>query len=117
MGSASSSEIVAGAIQDHQRGPLVGARTFGTGTVLSVYPLADGSAIYLGTVEWLTPNGRQIWHHGIVPDDAIALPASGRVLTPDDVRALSASDFAASQDAQLLRAVQLVDPSYAASAP
>jgi carboxyl-terminal processing protease len=116
-GSASSSEIVAGAIQDHQRGPLVGATTFGTGTVLSMYPLADGSAIYLGTAEWLTPNGRQIWHHGIVPDDAVTLPASGRVLAPDDVRALSASDFAASQDAQLLRAVQLVDPSYATSAP
>ena len=80
-------------------------------------PLSDGSAIYLGTVEWLTPNGRQIWHHGIVPDDAVALPTSGRVLTPDDVRALSASDFAASQDAQLLRAVQLVDASYATSAP
>ena len=117
VGSASSSEIVAGAIQDHQRGRLVGATTFGTGTVLSVYPLADGSAIYLGTAEWLTPNGRQIWHHGIVPDDAVALPASGRVLTPDDVRTLSASDFAASHDAQLLRAVQLVDPSYTTSAP
>ena len=56
-GSASSAEIVAGALQDQQRARLIGATTFGTGTVLSQYPLADGSAIYLGTAAWLTPAG------------------------------------------------------------
>jgi carboxyl-terminal processing protease len=107
-GTASSAEIVAGALQDHRRGPLIGSTTFGTGTVLSMYPLSDGSAIYLGTAEWLTPSGRQIWHHGITPDDAVPLPPSARPLTPDDVRTLSAADLAASQDAQLLRALQAV---------
>jgi carboxyl-terminal processing protease len=107
-GSASSAEIVAGALQDHQRAPLVGATTFGTGTVLAMYPLSDGSAIFLGTAEWLTPNRQQIWHHGITPDDAVPLPAAVTPLTPDDVRGLSAADFAASQDAQLLRALQVV---------
>jgi carboxyl-terminal processing protease len=107
-GSASSAEIVAGAIQDHQRARLIGATTFGTGTVLEQFPLADGSAIYLGTAEWLTPNGRQIWHHGIAPDDTVPLPASARPLTPDDVRSLSAADLAASQDAQLLDALKVL---------
>lgn len=107
-GSASSAEIVAGAIQDHRRGPLVGATTFGTGTVLTMYPLSDGSAIFLGTAEWLTPNGRQIWHHGIAPDDAVPLPPSTQPLIPDEVRTLSADAFRASQDAQLLRALQAV---------
>jgi carboxyl-terminal processing protease len=105
-GSASSAEIVAGALQDQQRARLIGATTFGTGTVLSQYPLADGSAIYLGTAAWLTPAGRQIWHHGIIPDDAVALPPAVRPLTPDDVRRLSPADLAASQDTQLLQAVR-----------
>jgi carboxyl-terminal processing protease len=107
-GTASSAEIVAGALLDHHRAPLIGSTTFGTGTVLSLYPLSDGSAIYLGTAEWLTPSGKQIWHHGITPDDAVPLPSSARPLTPDDVRALSAADLAASHDLQLLRALQAV---------
>ena len=107
-GTASAAEIVAGAFQDHHRGPLIGSTTFGTGTVLAMYPLADGSAIYLGTAEWLTPSGKQIWHRGITPDEAVALPASARALTPDDVRTLSAADLTASQDAQLLRALRAI---------
>src|SRR5262249_52496784 len=65
--TASSAEIFAGAIQDHKRGKLVGAKTFGTGTVLQPYTLSDGSAILLATSEWLTPDGRRIWHEGITP--------------------------------------------------
>jgi carboxyl-terminal processing protease len=104
-GTASAAEIVAGAIQDHQRAPLVGQTTFGTGTVLSTYELSDGSAILLGTAEWLTPNGRQIWHHGIAPDVSVALPTGVVPLTPEDEAQMTSAQLKASQDAQLLRAL------------
>ena len=68
-GTASSAEIVSGALQDAGRAPDRSAsKTFGTGTVLGEFPLSDGSALRIGTVEWLTPKGRRIWHEGIVPD-------------------------------------------------
>jgi len=107
-GTASAAEIVAGALQDHQRASLVGGTTFGTGTVLSTYQLSDGSAILLGTAEWLTPNGRQIWHHGIAPDISVALPAGAVPLMPDDETQLTAAQLQASQDTQLLRALDEV---------
>jgi carboxyl-terminal processing protease len=117
-GSASSAEIVAGAIQDHQRASLVGATTFGTGTVLSMYDLSDGSAMFLGTAEWLTPNGRQIWHHGITPDVAVAEPAGADPLMPNEVQTLSPAALQASSDAQLLAALhQLTQVAAAATSP
>ena len=73
-GSASSSEIFAGAIQDHDRGEVVGETTFGTGTVLQPFPLQDGSALLLGTKQWLTPDGRLIRKQGIEPDVEGLLP-------------------------------------------
>lgn len=105
-GTASSAEIVAGAIQDQHRAPLVGAVTFGTGTVLSQFPLSDGSAVLLGTSEWLTPDGHQIWHHGIVPDIQVALPPQAVPFIPEEEGSLTPEQLQASQDAQLLRALQ-----------
>ena len=81
-GSASASEIVAGALQDAHRATVIGETTFGTGTVLSQFPLSDGSALMLAIQEWLTPAGRVIWHKGIVPDKAITLEAAATLLTP-----------------------------------
>jgi carboxyl-terminal processing protease len=107
-GTASAAEIVAGALQDHHRGSLVGATTFGTGTVLSSFALGDGSAILLGTEEWFTPNGRQIWHHGIVPDIQLSLPNGVVPLTPDEENGMTSQQLQASQDTQLLRALQEV---------
>jgi carboxyl-terminal processing protease len=107
-GTASAAEIVAGAIQDHQRAQLVGQTTFGTGTVLSTYKLGDGSAILLGTAEWLTPNGRQIWHHGIAPDVSVAMPTGAAPLVPEDEAQMTSAQLEASQDAQLLRALDEV---------
>jgi len=67
-GSASGSEIVAGAIQDHGRGILIGTQTFGKGSVQTIFPLKDGSGLRLTTARYYTPNGRTIQAKGIVPD-------------------------------------------------
>jgi len=67
-GSASASEIVAGALQDHKRALIVGTRSFGKGSVQSILPMSNGTAIKLTTARYFTPNGRSIQGKGIVPD-------------------------------------------------
>jgi carboxyl-terminal processing protease len=67
-GSASGAEIVAGAIQDHGRGILIGTQTFGKGSVQTIIPLKDGSGLRLTTARYYTPSGRSIQAKGIVPD-------------------------------------------------
>ncbi len=70
-GSASASEIVAGAIQDHGRGILLGTQTFGKGSVQTIFPLKDGSGLRLTTAKYFTPSGRSIQAKGILPDITI----------------------------------------------
>ena len=107
-GSASAAEIVAGALQDAHRALLIGDTTFGTGTVLTQFPLSDGSALMLAIQEWLTPSGRVIWHKGIVPDQTLALPAGTDALTPEAEKAMTQAQLEASGDQQLLQSLHLL---------
>ncbi|HEX6293288.1 MAG TPA: S41 family peptidase [Herpetosiphonaceae bacterium] len=116
-GSASSSEIFAGALQDHGRATIIGVQTIGLGTVLTPIPLEDGSAVYLGTSEWLTPNSRKLRHQGVKPDIAVSLPSGVRALTPSTARRLSDAEILQSEDTQLLRALGLLGVATVADEP
>lgn len=70
-GTASASEIVAGALQDHKRASVMGSQTFGKGSVQTILPLGNNSAIKLTTARYYTPNGRSIQAKGIEPDVAV----------------------------------------------
>ncbi len=107
-GTASASEIVAGALQDAKRATILGETTFGTGTVLSEFALSDGSALLLAIEEWLTPKGHVIWHKGIAPDVVIALPANAAPLFPESEGNLSPAQLRESADLQLLKAIELL---------
>lgn len=92
-GSASASEILAGAIQDTGRGTLVGEETFGKGAVQNVYNLSDQSQLNVTIAHWLTPNGDDIHGHGILPDIVVTL-------TEEQIEA--------QEDVQLERAIEVL---------
>jgi carboxyl-terminal processing protease len=107
-GSASSSEIFAGAIQDAERGTVLGETTFGTGTVLEPFTLSDGSGLLLGTSQWLTADGRLIRKQGIEPDMPVEMPIGAEMLFPSDLRDLTVEELLESEDDQVLRALELL---------
>lgn len=92
-GSASGSEIVAGALQDYGLAILIGEQTFGKGSVQSLFDLSDGSTIKLTTAEWLTPNENTIDGDGIEPDIEIEL---------------TEEDFSSDLDPQLDKAIEIL---------
>jgi carboxyl-terminal processing protease len=102
-GSASSAEILAGALRDNGRATVIGETTYGTGTVLSEFVLRDGSSILLGVAEWLTPDGDFIRETGIVPDIKVPLQNGAEQITPEGARDLSKEQIL-SRDAQLREA-------------
>jgi carboxyl-terminal processing protease len=107
-GTASSAEILTGALQDSGRAKVVGVKTFGTGTVLSEVPLSDGSALRIGVIEWLTPKGRSIWRQGLTPDVNVPLASGVAPLVPSDLASLGAKGIAKSGDLQLLKAMAML---------
>jgi carboxyl-terminal processing protease len=107
-GTASASEIVAGALKDAHRAESVGETTFGTGTVLKEFPLSDGSSLLLAVEEWLTPDKHTIWHKGIKPNVVVALPLNVTPLIPVEEEGMTADQLKASKDDQLQRALALV---------
>ena len=99
-GTASASEVLAGALQDHRRALIVGERTFGKGSVQSVLPLRNGDGIKLTTARYYTPSGRSIQAKGIDPDvvyeaGGVANPEAGRKREADLERHLDRDPTAA----------------------
>ena len=89
-GTASASEIVAGALRDNNRAILIGDQTYGKGSVQHIYDLGDGSSLHVTAAEWFTPNRHQLTGHGLVPDVIVSR---------------SNDDIAAGRDPQLDRAI------------
>ncbi len=106
--TASSAEIVSGALQDAGRAELVGVGTVGTGTVLTTYELEEGAKLLLGTIQWLTPNGRSIHNQGIAPDEEVIMPIDVYPLSPLNAEDMTMEELQESEDEQLLRALELV---------
>lgn len=87
-GSASAAEIVAGALQDWKRAVIVGTNTFGKGSVQTIYPLSDGSALRLTTARYYTPNGTSIHGKGITPDvevENLSVEERKNIISEDNV--------------------------------
>jgi carboxyl-terminal processing protease len=113
QGSASASEIVAGAIQDHGRGLILGTTTFGKGSVQTIIPLSDGSGLRLTTARYFTPKGRSIHGKGITPDIVIEPvredPAAKPPATPPSEAELQKKDVQLQRAIELLKASRILD--------
>lgn len=105
-GSASASEIVAGAMQDHHRALIIGVKSFGKGSVQTILPLGDDTALRLTTARYYTPSGRSIHEHGIDPNVVI----EAAKIDPDAKEEVlrSRDDFDLEHDVQLRKAVELM---------
>ncbi|MEZ4640564.1 MAG: S41 family peptidase [Caldilineaceae bacterium] len=107
-GTASAGEITAGAIKENGRGLLVGATTFGTGTVLNQFNLSDGSAILLGVTNWLTPDSNLIKGQGVEPDFMVEQTPSTLLMDAGALEEVSLEELLTTDDAQFLRALEAI---------
>jgi carboxyl-terminal processing protease len=104
--SASGAEVLAAALRDNRRAQLVGETTFGTGTVLTMFPQDDGSSVVLATAFWLTPEGDHVWQEGVEPDQFVTLARDAFPSRPEDDPELTESELEGSADAQLRAAFE-----------
>ncbi|MGH2551604.1 MAG: S41 family peptidase, partial [Thermomicrobiales bacterium] len=107
-GTASAGEITAAAISEAGVGTTVGTTTFGTGTILSSYPLDDGSLLILGTQLWLTPSGKSVWKIGLDPQIPVELSDATKRVRPVNGETMTSAQLSASGDTQLQKGVALL---------
>lgn len=91
-GTASAAEIVGGALQDHQRGVLIGGRTFGKGSLQSIHELSDNSSLHVTIARWLTPDRHEIQDAGLIPDMEV-VPSSEELDRGEDPQLAAAIDY------------------------
>ena len=113
--TASSAEIVSGALQDAGRAKIIGQTTYGTGTVLGEFDLSDGSALRVGTVEWLTPERPADLARGHRPGRPSRPASDVQPLSPEDIGRLTAAAVGTIDDTQLAKALQVVSTQQVAS--
>ncbi len=105
QGSASAAEILAGALQENGRAKLIGETTLGTGTILHPFTLSDGSVIWLGVTNWLTPDFHLIKNQGIQPDVKITQPVSVQLVDATWLQAQTGDQALNTDDAQFQAAL------------
>ena len=92
-GSASAAEVLAGAIRDRGRGVLIGATSFGKGTVQTWWSLSNQGGLRITTARWLTPNGTWVHEDGLEPDFFVALPEVDNIEDFTDTQLEAAIDY------------------------